>query len=163
MRFSNANHSIHLAFLNDFKFGSLFNGERTDYATTGSLHIGFTNINNQQSAYQIGLALDVFTPQPNYALSPRNPLNSDDGRKNVWFTLPPFKDLFYSNLYAYASYQDEHYLIHGNLGINSQKIGAFVQNTLHDSFGLNPRFPWNVASKDKLYYQVSGNIIQNID
>lgn len=161
MRFSNANHNIHLAFLNDFKFGKLFNGERSDYATTGSLTIGLTKINDRQSAYQFGVALDVFTPQPNYSLSPRNPINSDDGRKNVWFTLPPFKDLFYSNLYAFGTYQDQNYALHTSLGINSEKIGAFVQNILHDGLGLNPRFPWDVSRKNKLYFQSSGSIYHN--
>lgn len=162
MRFSNANHSIHVAFLNDFKFRNLFNGERTDYATTGSLTIGFTHIQNEHRIYQTGLGIALFTPQPDYSRSPRNKINSDDGRKNVWFTLPPFKDLFYANLYGFGTYQDENYEIHSKIGINSQWIGAYVQNTLHDGFGLNPRFPWKVEEKDKLFFEVVGSAIYTL-
>jgi hypothetical protein len=42
--------------------------------------------------------------------------------------------------------------------MNSEKLGAFVQNTLHDSFGLNPRFPWNVNKKDKLFLELNSSI-----
>ena len=49
-----------------------------------------------------------------------------------------------------------------NLGYNSQQLGAYIQNTLHDGIGLNPRFPWNVRAQDKIYVEVSGSAIQNI-
>lgn len=158
MRFSNADHSVHTLFTNDFKFGTIFNGERSDYATTGALTLGITTINDLHSVYQAGIAIELFTPQPDYSRTPRNPLNSDDGRKNVWYTLPPFKDLFYANLYMFGTYQDEHYTVSTHIGVNSQRLGAFVQNTLHDGFGLNPRFPWDVTKKDTLYIQTTGSI-----
>lgn len=163
MRFSNSDHSIHTVFSNDFKFGAIFNGQRTDYATTGSLTIGFAQIQNNYSVYQGGVGLALFTPQADYSKSPRNSMNSDDGRKNVWFTLPPFKDLFYANLYAFGTYQDENYQLHSKLGVNSQWIGAYIQNTLHDGFGLNPRYPWNVEEKDKLFFEITGSAIYNIE
>jgi len=153
MRFSNADHSVHMMFLNDFKFGEIFNGERTDYATTGALHLGFANIDSRQSVYQVGIGLELFTPQADYTRSARNSRNSDDGRKHVWFMLPPHKDLFYANLFAFGSYQSEYYNLSGSVGMNSQKLGAFVQNTLHDGFGLNPRFPWDVSAKDRIYIE----------
>ncbi|TPN88983.1 hypothetical protein [Aquimarina algicola] len=158
MRFSNSNHNLHLAFLNDFKIG-WFNGSRTDYGVTGSLDIGFTKIKDLTTIYQLGFGVDLFTPRPNYSLSPRKTINSDDGRKNVWYMLPPYKDLFYGNLYLYGTLQGEHLMAHTKLGINSQKAGAFIQNTLHDGIGLNPRFPWAVETKDKLYIEISGNAI----
>lgn len=159
-RFSNANHSIHLAFRNDLKFG-VFNGQGTDYGSTGSLNIGFTNIQNVNTLYQLGFVVDLFTARPNYSLSPRNPINSDDGRKNVWFTLPPFKDLFYGNVYGYGLYQNNDYSLYTKLGVNSQKAGAYIQNILHDGYGLNPRFPWNVEAKDKLFFEFSSNLFYN--
>ena len=162
MRFSNSDHSLHAVFSNDFKFGTIFNGERTDYATTGSLTVGVTHIQNDYRVYQAGVGLALFTPQPDYSRAPRNPINSDDGRKNVWFTLPPFKDLFYTNLYAFGTYQDEHYEVHTKLGVNSQWIGAYVQNKLHDGFGLNPRFPWEVAEKDRLFFEIAGSTIYRL-
>lgn len=162
IRFSNANHSVHAIFSNDFKFGNIFNGERTDYATTGSLIIGLAHIQKDYSIYQAGLGLELFTPQPDYSRSPRNKINSDDGRKNVWFTLPPFKELFYANFYAFGTYQHENYELHSKIGINSQWIGAYVQNTLHDGFGLNPRFPWNVEERDKLFFEITGSAIYTL-
>ncbi len=156
MRFSNANHNLHFAFLNDFKIG-WFNGSGTDYGVTGSLDVGFTKIQDLQTVYQLGFGLDLFTPRPNYSKSPRNPINSDDGRKNVWYTLPPIKDLFYGNIYGYGTYQEDNYTVSLKLGVNSQKAGAYIQNILHDGLGLNPRFPWRVETKDKIYLEISGN------
>jgi len=160
MRFSNANHNIHLTFQNDFSIG-LFKGSGTDYGVTGSLDIGFTEITNPQTVYKLGIGIDLFTARPDYSLSPRNPINSDDGRKNVWFTLPPLKELFYGNLYAYGTYQENDFSVDSKLGINSQKAGAYIQNILHDGLGLNPRFPWLVEAKDKIFIEVSGNIFLN--
>ncbi len=156
MRFSNSNHSMHVTFLNDFKIG-WFKGAGTDYGVTGTLDIGFTKISDPLTVYQLGLGIDLFTPRPDYSRSPRNSINSDDGRKNVWYTLPPIKDLFYGNLYGYGTYQEDYYSTHVKLGINSQKMGAYIQNKLHDGLGLNPRFPWQVETKDKLYVEVNGN------
>lgn len=162
MRFSNANHSIHTVFTNDFKFGVLFNGERSDYANTGSFYIGFSSIYDWQRVYQAGIGVELFTSQPNYSKPPRNPINSDDGRKNVWYTLPPYKDLFYTNLYAFGAYQDSHYSVSTRLGINSQRLGAFIQNLLHDGIGLNPRFPWDVTQKDVLFVETAGSLNHTI-
>lgn len=160
LRFSNASHSIHLTFKNDLRLSG-FNGQGTDYAATGSLNIGFTNIQNANTLYQFGFAVNLFTARPNYSLSPRNSINSDDGRKNVWFTLPPFKNLFYGNVYGYGLYQNGDASLHAKLGVNSQKAGAYIQNLLHDGYGLNPRFPWDVEKKDQLFYEVSGNLFYN--
>ncbi len=157
MRFSNQNHQIQIAFLNDFNIG-WFNGEGTDYGITGSLKIGFTRIHNN-SLQQIGLGLDLFTPQPDYNRSPRNHINSQDGRKNVWFTLPPYKNLFYGNFYAYGGYQKNHFSLYSQLGMNSYKSGAEIQNILHDGLGLNPRFPWPVDLPNKLYLETNGSLI----
>ncbi len=162
IRSSNAFHSLHIVFQNDVRLYRIFNGEGTDYGSTGSLTIGFANIVSNDVLYRVGAGIELFTARPDYSRAPRNPTNSDDGRKNVWFTLPPFRDLFYSNLYAFGIYQDNQGLaFSGKLGINSQKLGAFVQNTLHDGFGLNPRFPWDVTAVDKIIYELSGNVFFN--
>jgi hypothetical protein len=34
-----------------------------------------------------------------------------------------------------------------------------VQNTLHDSFGLNPRFPWNVSAEDLFFIEGNTGVI----
>lgn len=160
IRFSNADYSVHLTFVNDFRIGKLFSGEGTDYGSTGSLNIGFTQIRSFNDIYLVGVGLDIFTPQPDYSRSPREKQNSDDGRKNVWFTLPPYKELFYANFYGMATYQDEHRNATAKLGINSNKLGAYIQNRLHDGVGLNPRFPWNVTLNNKLYIELYGSLIQ---
>ena len=162
MRFSNANHSINIAFLNDFRFGQIVRGQGTDYAATGTLKISYSHIGIEGLLYQAGIGVELFTPKADFSKSPENPTNSDDGRKNVWYVLPTFKDLFYSNLYAFGNFQKEYYSGHLKLGYNSQKLGAFIQNTLHDGPGLNPRFPWNVNAKDLLFFEVEGSITETI-
>ena len=161
MRFSNNLHAFDISFFNDFKLGKLFNGEGTDFGSTGALRLGYTRITTTQKAYRAGLVLELFTPKPDYSKTPNNILNSDDGRKNVWHTLTPFNSLFYANAFAFGTYQNNLYNIGIKTGINSQKLGAFVQNTLHDGAGLNPRFPWNVTAKDKLFYQINTSIFKS--
>lgn len=160
-RFSNANHSINIAFLNDFRFGRLVRGEGTDYAATGTLKISYSEIRENNLAYQIGLGIELFTPQADFSKSPDNPINSDDGRKNVWYVLSPFEDLFYANGYVFGTIQDNHFSGSLKLGYNSQRLGAYIQNVLHDGIGLNPRFPWDVRALDKLFVEVEGSVIQN--
>lgn len=160
MRFSNANHSMHLVFINDMKLGRVFYGQGTDYGATGALSLGYSQIHTPHEASQVHVRLALFTPKPDYSKTPNNAKNSDDGRKNVWHTLPPFENLFYANLSVSASYQYREVSASANLGINSQKLGAYIQNTLHDGPGLNPRFPWNVKANDKLFFETSGSFIK---
>ena len=47
--------------------------------------------------------------------------------------------------------------------MNSQWIGAYIQNTLHDGFGLNPRFPWKVDEKDQLFFEITGSVIYRLE
>jgi len=100
MRFSNADHSLDITFMNDFRFRKIFNGEGTDYGETGGLVIGFSKINSSFRAYRLGIGLELFTPKPDYSKTPNNLINSDDGRKNVWHTIEPFSDLFYANAFT---------------------------------------------------------------
>lgn len=158
MRYSKNNVNIHLAFLNDFKAGKIMYGEGTDYGETGTLILGLTKANGFSDIYQMGLGITLFTPQPNYSLLPRNRKNSDEGRENVWFTNTNYPETFYANTYAFGTYQNDYYTIHSKLGKNSQKMGAYIQNKLHDGFGLNPRFPWDTNAKDKLYYEVQASV-----
>ena len=157
LRLSNANHSINVQFKNDVRLGNVFNGEGTDYGATGKLQIGYSNIINAVEVYHVGIGVSLFTPNPDYSRTPSNTVNSDDGSKNVWFTKEPFSKLFYANLYAFGSYQKDSFSAGIKSGINSQKLGAYIQNTLHDSFGLNPRFPWDVSAKDLLFFEINGS------
>ena len=162
MRFSDAQHSFDITFINDFRFGRLFYGQGTDYGDTGTLRLGYTEILSPDRIIRAGVVVALFTPQPDYLRTPNNVVNSDDGRKNVWHIRPPFADTFYANLYAFGTYQYEGYSYSTKIGINSQKLGAFIQNTLHDGPGLNPRFPWKVAEKGKLYYELSGILFETV-
>lgn len=162
MRFSNAAHSFDITFMNDFKFAPLFNGEGTDYGATGNLRIGYTQILGRREVYRAGIALDLFTPKPDYTRTPDNPLNADDGRKNVWYTVAPYADAFYANVYAFGYYQHGFYNAFAKAGMNSQKLGAYVQNSLHDTVGLNPRYPWDVTEKDHFFYEVGASIFKSV-
>lgn len=157
MRFSDNNHSFKIVFNNDFRFYPLFNGQGTDYGQTGGIEFGYSKIRARNEAYQIGVGLELFTPKADYSKTPINIINSDDGRKNVWHTLSPYNNLFYTNIYAIGSYQNNHFESSLKIGLNSQKLGAYVQNKLHDNFGLNPRFPWQVDKKDKLVIEASAS------
>lgn len=153
VRYSNNNSNLHMAFLNDFKAGKLFYGEGTDYGETGTLVMGFTQ-KKFQDAFQIGYGITLFTPPADYERSPRNQINSDFERKNVWFLQKTAPQLFYANAYIFGSYQKESYSLHAKLGIESHKMGAKIQNKLHDGFGLNPRYPWNTEKKNNIYYEL---------
>lgn len=153
LRFANANHSINIQFKNDLKLGRLVNGEGTDFGNTGSLYVSYSTIQSPFEAYLFGIGLQLFTPEADYSLTPNNPINSDDGSKNVWFTKGKHPHLFYANLFGFGSYQDEGVYVFAKAGVNSQKLGAYIQNTLHDSFGLNPRYPWDVSASDKLFVE----------
>ncbi len=158
-RFSSAQQAFDVTFLNDFKFAPIFNGEGTDFGCTGALKIAFTKIISPSEIYRSGIAIELFTPKPDYSKTPNNTLNSDDGRKNVWHTQAPFTNLFYANLYAFHTHQTVHYSASIKAGFNSEKLGAYIQNTLHDGSGLNPRFPWNTKAKDKLTLELSGSFL----
>ncbi len=159
IRYSAQDYSIHINTYNDFKIGNLFNGEGTDYGETGGAFIGYTKMGaNHHHLIQGGLVIDIFTPKPDYTRSPRNKTNSDDGRKNVWYTQKPFENLFLGNLYGYFHYQQSAYSLTSKLGVNSMKTGAYIQNKLHDGFGLNPRYPWDVSKNDSLFFECHGSI-----
>jgi hypothetical protein len=155
MRFSNGNHSINIQFKNDFRAGKIFNGEGTDFGATGMLQLSYSEILKPQEIYHIGFGLALFTPNPDYSRTPNNPINSDNGSKNVWHTKPPYSRQFYANGYAFGGYQNKSFSSFVKSGVNSQKLGAYVQNLLHDSFGLNPRFPWRVHEENLFY--IEGN------
>lgn len=156
LRLSTENESYHFLLKNDFRSGYTFLGEGTDFGMTGMVELGYSRIIDHHEILQFGIGTLLFTPDPDYGKTPTNPINSADGSKNVWFTEPPFANLFLGNLYAFGQYQKEFYHYGGHIGMNSEKYGAFAQNTLHDSFGLNPRFPWDVSARDRWYIQLHG-------
>ncbi|NIJ44686.1 hypothetical protein FHR24_001125 [Wenyingzhuangia heitensis] len=153
MRFSNKNHSVGFSFKNDLKIGNLFYGDATDFGNTGSLYLTYSNAKRFDEIHQFGFAIELFTPQQDYTKIANNILNSDDGRKNVWHTTGLHKNTFYANGYLQYKLQKNNGVYKINTGVESPKMGAYIQNKLHDSFGLNPRFPWNVKRKHNFYIQ----------
>jgi len=156
LRYSNSNYTFNMNFTNDMNVG-LFKGEGTDLGATGSLIITAVEIRGHELR-RLGVGLDVFTPEADYLQIPRNPKNSDDGWRNVWFNSHPYEDLFFANLYVDARFQNNAFVWAGKIGINSPKIGAYVQNVIHDSFGLYPRFSWPVEEKSQLFYEFTANL-----
>ncbi len=157
-RVSQNHSSFYITFLNDLQLGKIFYGEATDFGETGSLYVGYSKIETNNQLYQTGIGITMFTPPANYSLSPRNIVNSSHGRKNVWYTPSHIPNIFYGNMFFTATYQKDYFGMHGKLGINSQKAGAYIQNKLHDGFGLNPRYPWKTSTRDKIYYELDTNI-----
>ena len=159
LRFSNARHSINSQFKNDFKFGKVFNGQATDYGNTGHFSISYSEYQSPLRAIHIGAGLQLFTPEADYSRTPDNKVqNAADGSRPVWHTKGRYNKLFYANLYGYGSYQDDGVFAFAKAGLNSQKLGAFIQNTLHDSFGLNPRYPWDVTASDRIFIETGASL-----
>ncbi|MEM9620570.1 MAG: hypothetical protein AAF993_02905 [Pseudomonadota bacterium] len=155
IRVAAGDHSLHLNFANDLRIGP-FRGAASDEGPTGSLHLGYASTDGA-SLRQFGLGLELFTPVPDYSTSPDNPQNSEDGAKRVWFTTPPWENLFYANLYVQAGRQRDNQIWSARLGVDSMQLGALIQNTIHDSFGLYPRYPWPVQAANQAYVEVTAS------
>lgn len=158
MRISKNDYSYGFSFRNDFRIGNLLYGNATDYGDTGSLKITYSNAKNPNNIYQLAFGIQLFTPQQDYTKIADNDQNSDDGRKNVWHTQGVFKDTFYANAYLQFKWQYKHAVYQLKQGLESQKLGAYIQNKLHDGFGLNPRFPWNTAKKNSLFIEAESQV-----
>lgn len=156
LRYAKNDVSYGLTFKNDFKLGTIFYGQATDFGDTGSLFLTYTSIKNKEEVSQIGLAIQLFTPKPEYTQIADNYTNSDDGRKNVWHTTGVYKDVFYANAYIAYKHQTHNFVYQSKLGIESNKLGAYIQNRLHDNFGLNPRYPWHVTKNNQSFVEADG-------
>ncbi len=153
VRVANGNHSVHLNFANDFRAGP-FSGSARDQGPTGSFHIGYARIDHRRLR-RYGLGLDFFTPEPDYARAPDNPQNSADGAKRVWHNTRPWADLFHANSFVMIGQQEANRAWSAKLGVDSAKWGAYVQNRIHDSFGLYPRYPWPVTEPARPYIEAA--------
>jgi hypothetical protein len=151
IRLANKQSSLHISFANDLRDG-LFNGEASDFAQTASATAKYTQIRND-SLTQYGLSLDLFTPQPDFNRLPDNEKNSSDGRRRVWYTTKPWENLYNANLYIEYARQDQSKFWSAKIGIDSPKLGAFAQNSIHDELGLTPRFPWPIEKADRVFFE----------
>ena len=153
IRVGRGNESYHLHFANDFRAGPFW-GEATDLGATGTLVLGYAHANRSRQR-RVVLGFDMFTPVPDYLRAPSNPQNSDDGAKRSWFTTEPWADVFHGNLYVGLSEQQDDRLITMRAGVDSARLGAYIQNTIHDGFGLYPRYPWPTEQTAKPYVELA--------
>ncbi len=139
---------------NDFKT-TLFRGGGTDQGETGRFYLSYSHVEGQQ-VHTLSLNLNLITPVPDYSRNPDNPVNSEYGMRAVLHGIAPHDNLFHGNFYVGYVYQEGMFNQTVELGVDSQKWGGFLQNILHDSFGLYPRFGWDMKAKNKLYFQTMG-------
>lgn len=153
VRFSDNNYSYHAGFSNDLR-ESVFRGNARDYGQTASFDFGFAQGKRDQ-IQQYKLGVDLFTPKPDFNKAPSNTINSADGRKRVWFTQSPLKDVFNGNFYFSASQINDNKSWKATVGTDSKKWAAKLQNMIHDEFGLMPRFPWPVEQPNTLLWNIT--------
>lgn len=141
-----------------------FNKSGTDKGNTARAMLSYTTIKGVE-LYGVGIGLDMFTPEADYGRAPRNMVNDEDGTVAVLFNTKPYDDLYHLNLFSSFIYQNQqtNFNIDGRIGVDNYKLGAFVQNSIHDSFGMVPRFAWPVAKKGKLYSLFDINTSLNKD
>lgn len=129
-----------------------FTRSGSDKGSTARAMLSYTTIRGVE-LYGFGAGLDMFTPVADYSRAPRETINDEDGTVAVLFNTKPYDDLYHLNLFSSFVYQNQqnNFNIDGRLGVDNYKLGAFVQNSIHDSFGMVPRFSWPIAKKGKFY------------
>ena len=142
---------------NDFNAAFMFGGG-TDQGETGTFYLGYIFNDRQNYLHEIGLNLILVTPQPDYSRNPTNSQNSSDGSHPVLYGVEPHGNLFHGNFYGSYKFVSPHFKETLHLGIDSQKLARKLQNALHDSFGLFPRFAWDKDAKNKIYFQSKSSL-----
>lgn len=160
LRAASADRSLHLNFSNDFRIGPVY-GQATDFGPTSRVRLGYAKVLGRRLD-RYGLAFDIFTPQQDFKRAPSNPENSGDGRKRSWYTTEPWGALFHANLYVSAARSTDDSTWSAKLGTDSPRLGAYLQNRIHDGFGLYPRFPWPTAVPNRPYVELTGARLKNL-
>lgn len=159
IRISNSRNSISITNMNDAT-AKPFAKSGTDKGYTARLMIKFSKIEDNE-LYSAGFGFDMFTPEADYGTVPRNVRNSEDGMRIVSYNTKPYDDLYHFNVFVFGSYQSDEYSFSGKIGLDHPKLGAHLQNQLHDSFGLYPRFAWPIQNKAKFYSLLEGGLLFN--
>ncbi|MEM9024765.1 MAG: hypothetical protein AAGB22_13545, partial [Bacteroidota bacterium] len=160
LRGSNGRGSVAINIYNDPKVG-FFHGSGTDKGPTGGVVVTYSRLADDRDALDVfTFGLDVFTPEPDYSRSPRNPKNSDHGSRVVAYTTEPYGDVFHANTYVGYQRQQDGWAGQLLLGLDNPRFGAKIQNVFHDNFALYPRFPWPTEKRSRLYLQARGTLHQ---
>ncbi|MBL4669795.1 MAG: hypothetical protein JKY30_11100 [Flavobacteriales bacterium] len=163
LRFSTRQNSVVFNMVNDVN-ARPFTKSGTDMGSTARAMLSYTTIKGIE-LYGFGFGLDMFTPEADYGQAPRGGNNDEDGTVAVLINTKPYDDLFHLNLFTSVVYQSMNNNINfdGRIGVDSYKLGAFVQNRIHDNFGLYPRFSWPVTKKNRFYSLLDLNTFYNQD
>jgi len=150
-RFSEKQNSVAFNMVNDVN-ARPFSKSGSDKGSTARVMLSYTTVKGVE-LYGFGVGLDMFTPEADYGKAPRAHVNDEDGMVAVLINTKPYDDLFHLNLFTSFVYQNQSRNINvdGRVGVDSYKLGAFVQNAIHDNFGLFPRFSWPVTKKATFY------------
>ena len=163
LRFSQNQNSVAFNMVNDATPGPL-GKSGSDKGSTARAFLSYTTIKGIE-LYGLGIGLDMFTPVADYGKAPRANVNDEDGTVAVLYNTKPYDDLYHLNLFSSFVYQhkENNFNLDGRIGVDNSKVGAFVQNTIHDNFGLVPRFDWPVEQKGKFYSLLDINTSLNKD
>lgn len=149
LRFSDKQNSVAFNMINDVN-ARPFSKSGTDKGETARALLSYTTIKNDE-LFGVGIGLDMFTPEADYGVAPHSPSNSEENTRLVLVNTKPYDDLFHLNLFSSFVYQNDKLSFDGRFGVDNYKLGALVQNIIHDNFGLYPRFSWPVTKKGKIY------------
>ena len=160
-RFSEKKNSISFNMVNDISAWP-FSKSGSDKGNTARGILSYTTIKGFE-LYGFGFGLDMFTPEADYGKAPRGTVNDEDGMVAVLINTKPYDNLFHLNLFTSIVYQNqtENINLDWRVGVDSYKSGAFIQNAIHDSFGLFPRFSWPRTKRAKFYSLLDMNISFN--
>lgn len=156
LRFSDKQNSVAFNMVNDVN-ARPFSKSGTDKGNTARALISYTTIKNDE-LFGVGIGLDMFTPEADYGVAPHSHTNSEEDTRLVLVNTKPYDDLFHLNLFSSFVYQNNDISFDGRFGVDNYKLGALVQNIIHDNFGLYPRFSWPVTQKGRFYSLLDFNV-----
>lgn len=148
-RFSDKQNSVVFNMMNDVN-ARPFSKSGTDKGQTARALLSYSTIKNDE-LFGVGIGLDMFTPEADYGVAPHSHTNSEEDTRLVLVNTKPYDDLFHLNLFSSFVYQSDKISFDGRFGVDNYRLGALVQNIIHDNFGLYPRFSWPVTQKGKFY------------
>ncbi|PIQ16556.1 MAG: hypothetical protein COW67_02260 [Flavobacteriales bacterium CG18_big_fil_WC_8_21_14_2_50_32_9] len=161
LRFSDKQNSVAFNMVNDVN-ARPFSKSGTDKGNTARAILSYSTIKNDE-LFGVGIGLDMFTPEADYGVVPHSHTNSEEDTRLVLVNTKPYDHLFHFNLFSSFVYQNDKLNFDARFGVDNYKLGALVQNIIHDNFGLYPRFSWPITQKGKFYSLLDFNAPFNIN